>query len=98
MSKIKHIFMLVFIFGSIGFGCSDGDPIVRDARRIADLQCRSIQLMQKACSGDMSLLQESASLSMKATELASELQKKYTAESDKQLLAQRIMDEMTDCE
>ncbi len=77
-------------------GCS-GSSIESDAKRVAGLQCKAQKLMQKATSGDVSLLQESSKLMAESAELQKELEGKYTSESDQQKFAEAILKELGNC-
>ncbi|MCC6548864.1 MAG: hypothetical protein IT279_02225 [Ignavibacteriaceae bacterium] len=64
--------------------CSSID---NDAKRVAELTCEAQQLMKKAASGDMSVLQRSQELALKADKLRVELEDKYkTAEEMEEFL------------
>lgn len=86
-------FILVALFL---FSCSK-NSIDADAKRIGDLTCKSMQLMNKALSGDQSVLEESQKLTKEAEALKNELEEKYTSDSDKAKLAEAIAKAMNDC-
>jgi hypothetical protein len=54
--------------------------------------------MQKASSGDMGLMQESAELSTQASALMRQVESKYAAAADKKLLADAVQEAMKDCQ
>ncbi len=99
MRHTRSHLILVFICSLFFAACGGGNSsIEQDAKRIADLQCRSIKLMQKASSGDMGLMQESAELSTQASALMRQVESKYAAAADKKLLADAVQDAMKDCQ
>jgi hypothetical protein len=96
MKKVKLIFGPMF-FASVVLTSCGGDSIASDAKKIADLQCKAQQLLQKATSGDMSLMEKSTKLTSEATSLVKEMESKYTSDSDKKKLAEALLKEMGNC-
>jgi len=96
MKQVKLIFG-VMIFASVVLTSCGGDSIASDAKKIADLQCKALQLLQKATSGDMSLMEQSTKLSSEATSMVKEMESKYTSDSDKKKLAEALLKEMGNC-
>lgn len=56
-----------------------------------------MQLMKKALTGDESVLAESQKLTQEAEALKTELEAKYTSDSDNTKLAEAIAKAMNDC-
>lgn len=97
MSRIGFKLFLTGFFGLWITACTN-NSIERDARQIADLQCRSYKLQQRAAAGDMSLMQESAALSTQAMNLMRQLEGKYALPADRQLLLEAVGEAMKDCQ
>jgi len=90
------------IFGAILFASTiltscGGGSIERDAKRVAELQCKAQKLMQRVTSGDMSVMEESTKLTSEAESLSKELEGKYTSDSDKEKFAEALLKEMGNC-
>jgi hypothetical protein len=96
MKKILSTLGLLIMTALIFTACNSGS-IESDAKKVADLQCKAQKLMQKATSGDMSVLEESTKLSTEATALGVELEGKYTSDSDKKKFAEALLKEMENC-
>jgi len=60
-----------------------GGSIEKDAKEIAEIQCKAQKLIEKSTSGDMSLIEESTKLALESEILLKELEEKYTSDSDK---------------
>ena len=97
---MKKVFTISVVLLSASFILSScgNSAIKSDAKKIAELQCKSLKNMQKATSGDMSVMQESTALAAEATALAQEMEEKYTSESDKEKLQAAILEEMSKCQ
>ena len=92
MTFFGAILFALFILTSCG-----NSSIDRDAKKVADLQCRAQQLMQKAATGDMSVMEESTKLANEAATLSKEMEDKYTSDSDKKKFAEALLKEMENC-
>lgn len=57
--------------------CDNASSIESDAKRLAELQKRALNLVGKASKGDVSVLTESAKISAEASALTKELEEKY---------------------
>ena len=55
MKKLMTIFGTIFIVSAIMTSCGGGS-IQSDAKKVAELQCKAQKLMQKATTGDMSVM------------------------------------------
>jgi hypothetical protein len=62
MKKSITIFGAIIV-ASIVFTSCGGSSIESDAKKLAELQCKTTQLMQKASSGDKSIMEESGNFS-----------------------------------
>lgn len=91
------LFFGVIIYTSLTLTSCVGNSIESDAKKIADLQCKAQTLMQKATTGDMSVMAESTKLATEATTLLKEMEEKYTSDSDKKKLAEAVLKEMANC-
>jgi hypothetical protein len=96
MKKLMTIFGAIMIVSVVLTSCG-GSSIESDAKKVADLQCKAQQLMQKANAGDMSVIAESTKLASEATSLSKEMEGKYTSDSDKQKFAEALLKEMGNC-
>jgi hypothetical protein len=95
--KPKFLLFPSLIFVALLVVSCSKNTIDADAKRIGDLTCKSMQLMKKALTGDESVLAESQKLSQEAEALKTELEAKYTSDSDKTKLAEAIAKAMNDC-
>ena len=77
--------------------CDGANGIEKDAKKVADLQCKAQKLLLKAASGDVSIIAESTKLAGEAATLSKEMETKYTLETDKQKFAEALLKEMQDC-
>ncbi len=96
MKKILSTLGMLYLSAVIITSCNNGS-IEADAKKVAELQCKAQKLMQKATSGDMSVLEESTKLTTEATALGNELEGKYTSDSDKKKFAEALLKEMENC-
>ncbi len=87
----------VILFTSLFLTSCGGSSIESDAKRVAELQCKAQKLMQKATSGDMSVIEESTKLTSEAATLSKEIEGKYTSDSDKKKFAEALLKEMGNC-
>ena len=93
---MKNIIIGAILFVSFILS-SCGNSIERDAKKVADIQCKAQKLMQKVTSGDMSVMTEATKLSSEATSLQQELEGKYISDADKQKFAEALLKDMGDC-
>ena len=96
MKKVTTIFGTILFASLILLGCGGGS-IESDAKKVAELQCKAQQLMEKATSGDMSVMEESTKLASEAADLSKEMEGKYTSDSDKEKFAEALLKEMGNC-
>jgi predicted small secreted protein len=85
------------LFTSVILTSCGGGSIESDAKKVAELQCKAQQLMQKATSGDMSVMEESTKIATEAASLSKEMEGKYTSDSDKQKFGEALLKEMGNC-
>jgi len=71
------------LFASIIFTSCGSGSIESDAKKVAELQCKAQKIMQRATSGDMSVIEESTKLTSEAEGLYKELEGKYTSDANK---------------
>lgn len=78
---------------------SCGGSIESDAKRLADLQCKAQKMSEKMMSGEVDLSDMSATVSLatEASELAEELEGKYTTEGEREQLEKALWKAMEDC-
>lgn len=92
----------ITIFGAIIFATftltSCGSSVESDAKKLAELQCKSQKLSEKVLSGDMSVSAESMTLATDAAKLLQEIEGKYTTDEEKQKFEEALMQEMGKCE
>ncbi|SFN73340.1 hypothetical protein SAMN05421738_1323 [Algoriella xinjiangensis] len=92
----------ITIFGAIIFATftltSCGSSVESDAKKLAELQCKSQKLSEKVLSGDMSVSAESMTLATDAAKLAQEIEGKYTTDEEKQKFEEALLKEMGKCE
>ena len=89
-------FGVVLISSFLLISCG-GSSIESDAKKVAELQCKAQKLMQKATSGDMSVIEERTKLTSEAAALSKEIEAKYTSDSDKKKFAEALLKEMGNC-
>jgi len=90
------IFGAMFIVAVIMTSCGDGS-LQKDAKKVAELQCKANKLMQEITSGNMSVMEESTQLASEAASLSKEMEGKYSSDSDKEKFAEALLKEMGDC-
>jgi ribosomal protein L17 len=79
--KKRSLFLSVTVMLTMVLS-SCGSSIESDAKKAAELQCEAEKLMEKASSGDLSVMEESKELASEAEALSKELEEKYTSDSD----------------
>ncbi len=96
MKNLKTIFGAM-IFASFVLTSCGGNSIESDAKKYADIQCKVQKLMEKAGSGDMSVIEESTKLALEAEVLSDEMEGKYTSEADQEKFGNALLKAMGDC-
>jgi hypothetical protein len=96
MKKVIN-FIGAILFASTIFISCGGNSIESDAKKVAELQCKAQKLIQKANSGDNSILEESTKLASELTTLSKEMEGKYSSDSDKKKFAEALLKEMGNC-
>jgi major membrane immunogen (membrane-anchored lipoprotein) len=96
MKKLMTIFGAI-LFASVILTSCGGDSIEKDAKKAAEFQCKSIELAQKAKSGDMSVMAESAKLATEFATFRAEMKEKYTSEADQKKFEEALLKETANC-
>lgn len=96
MKKLMTIFGAILLASTILTSCGGGS-IESDAKKLAELECKAEKLVQKATSGDMSVMEESTKLASESMTLSKELEEKYTSDSDKKKLYEALLKERGNC-
>ena len=96
MKKVMTILGTIIIASTLLASCGGGS-IEKDAKEIAEIQCKAQQLIKKSTSGDMSLIEESTKLALESEILLKELEEKYTSDSDKKKLSAALLKAMSNC-
>ena len=65
MKKVMTILGTIIIASALLTSCGGGS-IEKDAKEIAEIQCKAQQLIKKSTSGDMSLIEESTKLALES--------------------------------
>ena len=78
---------------------SCGSSLESDAKKIAELQCKTMKISEKIQSGelDASNATESMSFALEASELAQEIEGKYTTDEEKKEFGKAVIKAMKDC-
>jgi len=92
MGKLTTILFLVVLITS----CNN-NSIESDAKKLAEITCKSQKLLTRAASGDMSVIQESTKLSAEVVSLSNELKGKYTSDSEKEAFTKAYLNELKNC-
>lgn len=91
----------ITVFGAMVFATliltSCGSTVESDAKKLAELQCKSQKLSQKILAGDMSVSAESMSLAADAAKFSQEIKGKYTTDEEKKRFSEALLKEMGDC-
>ena len=74
-----------------------GKSVDSDARKLADLQCKSLKIAKKAMTGDVSTLTESNALLAETAVLTAELGDRYKTTEEKAELAKAYLEAMKSC-
>jgi ABC-type uncharacterized transport system involved in gliding motility auxiliary subunit len=96
MKRKMRIFGAI-LFASIIITSCEGNSIESDAKKVAELQCKSQKILHKATSVDVFVMEESAKLASEAASLSKEMERKYTSDSDKKKFAEALLKEMGNC-
>ncbi len=91
----------ITVFGAMVFATliltSCGSTVESDAKKLAELQCKSQKLSQKILAGDMSVSAESMSLAADAAKFSQEIKGKYTTDEEKKRFSEALLKEMGNC-
>ena len=74
-----------------------GGSIESDAKKIANLACKTIALGEKVASGDASAAEELEKVEAEGKSLSEELEKKYSTKEEKEKFEKAVMEEMGKC-
>lgn len=96
MKKVTFIFSTILFAAVIFSGCGSG--IESDAKKVAALQCKAQKLMQKAASGDLSVLDESNELAAEVESMISNLEGKYSSMEDMAEFEKAYRKELRNCD
>ncbi|GMU87200.1 MAG: hypothetical protein AMXMBFR48_24410 [Ignavibacteriales bacterium] len=94
MKKKIVLFAALFSLMLMTNACSS---IERDAKKVAELTCEAQQLMKRAASGDMTVLERSQELILEANTLREELEKKYTTAEEMEEFLRALSRNLEDC-
>lgn len=93
MNRINSVLMFLVLFLA---ACTHPD-IQKDAKKMADLECRSKELMKKAQQGDLTGIDDSIDLSRELDSLNAVVNKKYVKEKDKVKFAEELLKALATC-
>jgi hypothetical protein len=96
MKRRRRFFGAILFALAIIISCG-GSSVESDAKKVAELQCKSEKILQKATSVDISIMEESAKLASEAASLSKKMERKYTSDSDKKKFAEALLKEMSNC-
>lgn len=93
----NFILILILVAAFILSACTNS--IERDAKRLAELQCKAKLITEKMMAGESELADLSATLSLaqEASELMEELDGKYTTQKEKEQLEKALRKAMEVC-
>ncbi len=97
---LKKIISSILILPISSFFLISCNNIDKDAKRLAEVQCQALSLIEKNKSLpalDVSLIEQAKELHTQITDLKDELSKKYTSESDRQKLATLVSEYTSAC-
>lgn len=89
--------VLIIFFTLFIASCTNPD-IAKDAQKIADIECASQKILERAQQGDLSAIEENLMLGKQLDSLKKEIDKKYVTEDDKVKLAQELVTALANCE
>lgn len=92
-TQLKIVTLITFVC-TILVSCSSPES---DAKKLAEMQCKMQKIMQKASSGDMTVINEGDALEKEIKTMEIELASKYTKEEDKKIIESILMNEMKNC-
>lgn len=87
---------LLFMFTSACISAC-GDSLEADAKKLAELQCKTVKLIEKVMKGDSTAVSESKQLEEDIKNLQQKMEKKYITTEEKQKLAIAVLEEMGKC-
>jgi len=92
--SIKFLGAILFSSATL---TSCGGGIESDAKKMADLQCKILQLQKELSSGDESVMEEGKGLGSEMIELTTEMKDKYTSDSDQKDFDKAFRKELKNC-
>jgi len=96
MKKLLSLFGALMITSLILTSCGGGS-IESDAKKIANLACKTIALGEKVASGDASAAEELEKVEAEGKSLSEELEKKYSTKEEKEKFEKAVMEEIGKC-
>ena len=96
MKKQVTHFLILFICISTLLSCAN-PQIEKDAKAVAELQCKSQKLIKKAAESNSDILEESQKISIESAALFSKMQGKYLSEHEQEQFLQAYEDALENC-
>ncbi|HLV41466.1 MAG TPA: hypothetical protein VKY37_04245 [Brumimicrobium sp.] len=96
---MKNIKLLIgsLLFISLTMTSCGGDTIQSDAKKMAELHCESMSLMEKVIAGDEDAMLDIEKLGEKAGGFEKEIKGKYTEKSEQEAFAKAFAKEIEKC-
>jgi hypothetical protein len=97
IKRIPVLGALLFTSLTILTGCG-GNSIESDAKKLAEIICKSKRISQKAASSDLSVVAEATKLEAELISLNKEMKEKYPKDSENEKkLEEAFLKELGDC-
>jgi hypothetical protein len=92
------LYKRTILIACIAFISSCTNPeIEKDAKAVAELQCKSQKLIEKAANSNEDILEESQKISLEAATLFSKMQGKYLADHEQEQFLQAYNEALENC-
>lgn len=93
---------LTFLIGAIMLASftltsCGGNSMESDAKKMAELQCKAMELMEKVMEGDEAAMADSEKFGKEAQDFAKEIEAKYTSEADQEAFGKAFAKEFENC-
>ncbi len=94
MKKLITTFVTLFFVSFLLISC--GNSMESDAKKLAELQCKSQNLIKNS-SGDLTKVEEATKTAQEYSDMMQKMQSKYSSNSDQIKFNQALLKEMEKC-
>jgi hypothetical protein len=93
----KTVLPFLFLLAAFLFSACSNSELKKDAQQLADIECESKKILERAGGGDLSAIEDNLNLARQLDSLRKEIDRKYVSEGDKVKFAKELVDALANC-